>query len=90
MRMSFYHVGIATALFVGVCQLPIDSKQGKTCQQSNQTTTGDSVSQKKQPSINPRPRVREIGLKVGVLPPGPLNTITDVSGVAVTPINHNT
>jgi D-aminopeptidase len=30
-----------------------------------------------------RPRAREFGLVVGVLPPGPLNAITDVAGVAV-------
>jgi D-aminopeptidase len=30
-----------------------------------------------------RPRVREIGINVGVLPPGPLNAITDVEGVRV-------
>ena len=30
-----------------------------------------------------RPRVREAGIKVGILPPGPLNAITDVSGVTV-------
>lgn len=30
-----------------------------------------------------RPRLREFGLKVGVLPPGPLNAITDVAGVKV-------
>jgi D-aminopeptidase len=30
-----------------------------------------------------RPRVREIGLVIGVLPPGPLNAITDVDGVQV-------
>jgi D-aminopeptidase len=30
-----------------------------------------------------RPRVREAGVKVGILPTGPLNTITDVSGVLV-------
>ncbi|HYP26338.1 MAG TPA: P1 family peptidase [Blastocatellia bacterium] len=32
---------------------------------------------------NERPRAREAGLKVGVLPAGPLNSITDVSGVRV-------
>ena len=31
----------------------------------------------------PRPRARDIGLRVGVLPPGRLNAITDVSGVRV-------
>src|SRR5256884_3798953 len=31
----------------------------------------------------PRPRARETGVIVGVLPPGPLNAITDVGGVAV-------
>jgi len=30
-----------------------------------------------------RPRARDIGLKVGVLPPGALNAITDVAGVTV-------
>ncbi len=30
-----------------------------------------------------RPRIRELGVKPGVLPPGPLNTITDVAGVRV-------
>ncbi|MEJ2153537.1 MAG: P1 family peptidase, partial [Gemmatimonadota bacterium] len=28
-------------------------------------------------------RVRQLGLEVGVLPPGPLNAITDVEGVLV-------
>ena len=31
----------------------------------------------------PRPRARDIGIEVGVLPPGPLNAITDVAGVMV-------
>lgn len=30
-----------------------------------------------------RPRVRDLGVEVGVLPPGPLNAITDVAGVKV-------
>ncbi len=30
-----------------------------------------------------RPRLRELGITVGVLPPGPLNAITDVQGVRV-------
>ncbi|MCP2620012.1 P1 family peptidase [Candidatus Aminicenantes bacterium AC-334-K16] len=32
---------------------------------------------------SPRPRLREFGIKTGILPPGPLNTITDVPGVKV-------
>lgn len=32
---------------------------------------------------NPRPRAREFGIKIGVLPPGELNAITDVGGVLV-------
>jgi D-aminopeptidase len=35
------------------------------------------------PNSAPRPRAREAGVIVGVLPPGPLNAITDVSGVLV-------
>jgi D-aminopeptidase len=31
----------------------------------------------------PRPRAPDLGIKVGVLPPGPLDAITDVAGVAV-------
>jgi D-aminopeptidase len=34
-------------------------------------------------SSNKRPRASELGLKIGVLPSGPLNAITDVSGVTV-------
>ncbi|HEV2746664.1 MAG TPA: P1 family peptidase [Allosphingosinicella sp.] len=30
-----------------------------------------------------RPRAREAGITIGILPPGPLNAITDVAGVAV-------
>ncbi|PYP93044.1 MAG: aminopeptidase [Candidatus Angelobacter sp. Gp1-AA117] len=30
-----------------------------------------------------RPRARDLGIKAGVLPPGPLNAITDVAGVKV-------
>jgi D-aminopeptidase len=30
-----------------------------------------------------RPRARDLGIEVGVLPPGPLNAITDVAGVKV-------
>ncbi|MEJ2504137.1 MAG: P1 family peptidase [Gemmatimonadota bacterium] len=30
-----------------------------------------------------RPRAREVGVDVGILPPGPLNAITDVAGVRV-------
>jgi D-aminopeptidase len=33
--------------------------------------------------IEPRPRARDVGIEVGVLPPGPLNAITDVAGVKV-------
>jgi D-aminopeptidase len=32
---------------------------------------------------NIRPRASDLGLKVGILPPGPLNAITDVAGVKV-------
>ena len=32
---------------------------------------------------NERPRARDIGLTIGVIPPGPLNAITDVTGVRV-------
>ena len=30
-----------------------------------------------------RPRAREAGIRIGILPPGPLNAITDVAGVTV-------
>src|SRR5437660_11757989 len=32
---------------------------------------------------NRRPRASDLGLKVGILPAGPLNAITDVAGVGV-------
>jgi D-aminopeptidase len=36
-----------------------------------------------QPNSTGRPRAPELGLKVGILPSGPLDTITDVDGVTV-------
>jgi len=35
------------------------------------------------PAQSVRPRARDLGIKVGVIPTGPLNAITDVAGVAV-------
>jgi len=35
------------------------------------------------PTSKARPRASDLGLKVGILPTGPLNAITDVAGVAV-------
>jgi D-aminopeptidase len=35
------------------------------------------------PAAAQRPRARELGITIGVLPPGPLNAITDVAGVRV-------
>ncbi len=35
------------------------------------------------PGLQTRPRARDIGLKIGILPTGPLNSITDVAGVTV-------
>jgi D-aminopeptidase len=44
--------------------------------QSSQSTTSSAGQAS-------RPRAREIGLKIGILPSGPLNAITDVAGVLV-------
>ena len=41
----------------------------------NQSTAWDT--------LPTRPRVRELGIVPGILPPGPLNAITDVQGVRV-------
>ncbi len=35
------------------------------------------------PGTSPRPRLRDLGVQVGVIPAGPLNAITDVAGVLV-------
>ncbi len=43
--------------------------------------TTAAIAQSTAPSV--RPRAPELGLKVGVLPTGPLDAITDVTGVAV-------
>jgi len=37
----------------------------------------------------PRPRARDLGLKIGILPIGPLNAITDVAGVEVGQVTLN-
>src|SRR5258705_11631883 len=46
-------------------------------------TTKHMNDQSASPSTQSRPRARELGIKVGILPPGPLNAITDVGGVLV-------
>jgi len=44
---------------------------------------GIMAADKPSEEAKPRPRAREVGLVVGVVPPGPLNAITDVPGVLV-------
>jgi D-aminopeptidase len=44
---------------------------------------GVSMTETKPSAKKDRPRIREAGVIVGVLPPGPHNTITDVAGVRV-------
>lgn len=43
--------------------------------------TGSGAGQS--PQDKPRPRIRDLGVTVGILPTGPLNAITDVNGVKV-------
>ena len=47
---------------------------------SAQSTASQSASPNTSPT---RPRASDLGLKIGVLPPGPLDAITDVAGVEV-------
>src|ERR1051325_2329513 len=47
-------------------------------QSAAQTATSNPAAQ-----AEPRPRIRDLGVQIGVLPPGPLNAITDVPGVKV-------
>src|SRR5215813_13805473 len=49
---------------------------------SNAALLGQGQGQDQRPD-QPRPRARDLGITVGVLPPGPLNAITDVAGVLV-------
>jgi D-aminopeptidase len=42
-----------------------------------------AVAMAQDPSTPARPRARDLGIAVGVLPPGKLNAITDVAGVSV-------
>lgn len=44
---------------------------------------GVSLARGKPAADSPRPRARDLGIKPGIYEPGPLNAITDVSGVAV-------
>lgn len=40
-------------------------------------------SNQQQTQTNSRPRARDVGLRIGILPTGPLNAITDLAGVTV-------
>lgn len=44
--------------------------------------TSSAMAEEESPG-EPRPRLRELGVALGVVPPGPLNAITDVAGVLV-------
>lgn len=55
--------------FLSTLGIPISEPGRSMDQDQRQTST--------------RPRARDIGLKIGILPTGPLNAITDVSGVMV-------
>jgi|SRR5687767_7461421 len=59
---------------VGLVLVPILTATLLTAQRSSLSSTQQS---------NQRPRVRDSGIIVGVLSPGPLNSITDVQGVLV-------
>ena len=60
------------SLLVGVWALCADSAAGEP---TDGNTAGEGE--------NKRPRARDVGIVVGVLPPGPFNAITDVEGVRV-------
>jgi D-aminopeptidase len=45
--------------------------------------TGAAIAQNTSSNVNVRPRATDLGLKIGVLPTGTLNAITDVAGVEV-------
>ena len=64
---------IFAAIAIGAATVVIGISMANTRDQAQQS----------QNLNNSRPRAREVGLKVGVLPTGALNAITDVAGVAV-------
>lgn len=46
-------------------------------------TAGAAMAQRGQSITNTRPRARDLGIRIGVYEPGPLDAITDVAGVLV-------
>jgi len=60
----------ACVAVLGSCALPL-------------AASGEEKSEPRVQEALKRPRARDIGLSIGVLPPGPLNAITDVEGVHV-------
>ncbi len=49
----------------------------------NMTKGKEKSGQDARAAVKERPRAREMGIKIGILPAGPLNAITDVAGVLV-------
>lgn len=64
------------------CTLFFSRAQASEPQPATQST-GGKMPGKSEVKPNRRPRARDVGLVVGVLPTGPLNAITDVEGVKV-------
>jgi D-aminopeptidase len=65
----------ATVFALALAVLPAAAPAASPC--------GEGGAPPPAPEPRPRPRLRDLGASPGILPPGPLNAITDVAGVAV-------
>lgn len=75
LKLGHYQiVWLIPALAVALSVLGVESKR-----QSKHEKSEENIAV----VANSRPRAREAGIKVGILPTGPLNSITDIAGVLV-------
>jgi D-aminopeptidase len=72
-----YNLPMSKMILGVIVLLATATAQSRTPPQTN------SKPQNSTAVTNPRPRAADLGLKVGVLPSGPLDAITDVAGVEV-------
>lgn len=74
MKLRFTHF-VCTSL--SICLLTIPINQLDAFQNPNKDVQTNVQNESK------RPRLRELGIEIGILPTGPLNAITDIPGVTV-------
>jgi D-aminopeptidase len=82
-RSPLAPVALLVAALLPLAPRPAMSQTSPDPVRTADTRTADARTALVPTADDPRPRVRELGIRIGIFEPGPLNAITDVAGVRV-------